>query len=79
MFYLFKGWLSMILNVAVVEDDIKIFEGLKGYLNKFSKSADVQINLHYFPDALKFLNDYRPVYNLVFMDINLPRNINLGV
>lgn len=62
----------MLLKIAVVEDEQKVFEGLKEFLDRFAASNKIEIEVSYFSDAVKFLDDYKPVYHLVFMDINLP-------
>lgn len=64
-----------IINVAVVEDEEKTFQLLNEYLLKFAKEKDIQFNVVHFSDGLNFINNYKSVYDLVFMDIEMP-NLN---
>ncbi len=60
------------IRAAIVEDDEKASQNLKALLERYEKENKTPITITYYPDALKFLNDYKPNFDLVFMDINLP-------
>ncbi len=60
------------VNVAIIEDDVASAETLKGFAEKYGKEKNVQINVSVFNNSLNFLENYKPVYDLVFMDILLP-------
>ncbi|MFA6829688.1 MAG: LytTR family DNA-binding domain-containing protein [Bacilli bacterium] len=62
----------MIIKVAIIEDDSVAYENLKSNLVRYGKENNREIIIKYFPDGLKFLSDYKPDYDLVFLDINLP-------
>lgn len=59
-------------NVCVVEDDLKYMNQLEEFLTKFGETNGVAFRLDKFSDGLDFLNAYRPVYDLILMDIRLP-------
>jgi two-component system, LytTR family, response regulator LytT len=59
-------------NIAIIEDDINASDLLQTYLNRFSKEKGETFNVHVFPTAILFLNNYRSNYDIVFMDIELP-------
>lgn len=63
------------LNIAIVEDNKNDLEKLITYLNKFSQEENVEINISHFSDGLQFLEKYKPIYDIVFMDIEMP-NVN---
>jgi two-component system response regulator LytT len=63
------------LKIAIVEDDSSAYENLKGALEQYGKDHGVETTISYFPDGLRFLVAYEPVFDIVFMDINMP-NMN---
>jgi len=60
------------LNIAIVEDDAPSAELLKEFAERYGKEKNIQITVNVFNNALSFLEGYKPVYDLVFMDILLP-------
>lgn len=64
----------MIINVAVVEDDDLEFKAIFEQIKKFvSEENDViDINITRFTSASLLLVGYKPVYDIIFMDIGLP-------
>lgn len=59
------------LSVAIVEDDEKDAKTLTSALMRYGKENSEEFRLKRFENAEKFLLDYRPVYDVVFMDIEL--------
>ena len=59
-------------KIAIVEDNRSAAEKLKGYLERFSKQENLAIYIDVFNEALTFLEHYKPVYDIVFMDIEMP-------
>ncbi len=62
----------MALKVAIVEDEEQAKKNLEDLLKRYQKDQHKDLLLSFFPDAVKFLNDYKPVYDIVFMDIKMP-------
>lgn len=60
------------LSVAVVEDTQKDTSLLCELLNRYQEETGQKVDIKTFSGAEKFLYDYRPVYDVVFMDIMLP-------
>lgn len=58
--------------VAIVEDDARAAQRLENHLNRFAAETEEQLHIEIFPDALQFLDGYAPVWQLVFMDIEMP-------
>lgn len=59
-------------RTAIVEDDEKFAETLKTYLIKYGSENGLQFSTAHFNNAMAFLNDYKPDYDLIFMDIKMP-------
>ena len=56
------------IKIAVVEDNKKDQAILTKYLKKFSARFEIET----FDSAVLFLTDYKPKYDIVFMDIEMP-------
>ena len=59
-------------NIAIVEDEDGAAELLASYIRKYAASAGTEFNIVRFANAVEFLSDYRAVYAVVFMDIQMP-------
>ncbi len=60
------------ITVAVVEDEARAADLLKQALLRYESESDVKFQITWFRDAELFLTNFKPVYNIVFMDIMLP-------
>lgn len=60
-------------NIAIVEDEDFAAELLKSYIDKYSAQTGQQFNVERFTTAVDFLKNYKSVYAVVFMDIQMPR------
>ena len=56
------------INVAIVEDDSREQEVLAEYLSRYSDHFSIRT----FKTAVEFLAGYKPNYDIVFMDIDMP-------
>ena len=63
---------SAMIKAAVVEDDKRAFGMLEAYIVQYEKEAGLRFSLSHFTDAELFLTNYKPLYDIVFMDIKLP-------
>jgi two-component system response regulator LytT len=59
-------------KVAIVEDEAHASDILVEYLKKYSTDHAVDFAPAVFPLPMDFLNNYKPIFDLVFMDIRLP-------
>lgn len=59
-------------NVAIVEDDPAARENLLNMLEAYQKKRNVKINSRCFENAVLLLEGYKPIYDIIFMDIELP-------
>ena len=59
--------------IAVVEDIPAEAEVLESYFHRFSAAGQDTFQITRFGDGSAFLNNYQPIYDLVMMDVNLPK------
>ena len=59
-------------NIAIIEDDVGAQKLLCDYLKRYGNEKNEQFACFTFGSAEQFLTDYRPDYDAVFMDIELP-------
>jgi two-component system, LytTR family, response regulator LytT len=62
----------MVIKIAIVEDEESAFQNLRQLILQYGKEKKREIVIQYFSDGVKFLNDYKPNFDVVFMDINMP-------
>lgn len=62
----------MDIRVAVIEDSDDAFFAVKEYLAEYSKKTAYNFNITRFEYSESFLENYKPVYDIVIMDIMLP-------
>ena len=59
-------------NIAIVEDQIQYADKIKEYIKSFSSDNNEEYNIFYFENAVDFLKNYKPIYAVVLMDIQMP-------
>lgn len=59
-------------NIAIVEDEDAAAEALASYIEKYSAATGQSFNVARFKSGNDFLADYKQVYAVVFMDIQMP-------
>lgn len=59
-------------KIAIVEDNEAASDKLKGFLERFASENEENFEITVFRDAAGFLDGYRQIYDMVFMDIELP-------
>ena len=60
------------VRVAIVEDNQKERDRIRECLAYSEQESDAAFDIQEFPNGLTFLGSYRPEYDLVFMDIDMP-------
>ncbi len=60
------------IKVAIVEDEITAVESLEQMLKRYEKEYDQQFDIKTYQNAVVFLENYQPNYDLIFMDIQMP-------
>lgn len=59
------------LHIALVEDDMLYVEKLKSYLDKFEEETGEKIDVVAFSDGEDITADYKPVWDIILMDIEM--------
>ena len=60
------------LRAAIVEDEKPSREKLLGFLRRYGEENQVEISAAEFGDGEEIVSSYRPVYDVVFLDIEMP-------
>ena len=57
------------INIAIVEDEKVASDLIYDYLLNYGKKSGEEFNVTVFKDPLALLENYKPTYDLIFMDI----------
>ncbi len=60
------------LTVAIIEDDDTAAAQIVSGLDEYAARNGIRFNTSRFVEATGFLENYRPIYDIVFMDIKMP-------
>ena len=59
------------VRIAVVEDEAASRQLLADYLTRYSEENNVSFDVTYFEDGGAIIGDYKPVYDIILMDIQM--------
>lgn len=59
------------MRIGVVEDDPLHMRALTGYLERYGQDREVEIEVATFTDGADLLESYRPVYDILLLDIQM--------
>ena len=59
------------IRVAIVEDEAEIREQLMGYVQRYTRQYGTAFEEKTVADGLEILEDYRPAYDLILLDIEM--------
>lgn len=62
----------MSVSIAIVEDDDGCAKATADYIKRFGEECGETFNITFFKNGICFLSGYRAVYDVVFMDIQMP-------
>lgn len=60
------------ISVAIVEDDPSDAQLLRECVDRYGDENGIGFEIVSFSDAVTFLDAYRPIYDVIFMDIQMP-------
>ena len=61
-----------LVHIAVVEDECKDRDLILSYIERFAAENCEMIRATHFENAASFLSGYNPIYDIVFLDIQMP-------
>lgn len=59
-------------HIAIVEDDPASAARLKQYIERYGRENDIVFSIELFADGVAVTAGYRPVWDIIFMDIEMP-------
>ena len=59
-------------RIAIVEDEEGCREQLRGFVDRYFRENGGEVEVTAFTNGMDFVSDYRPVYDIVLMDIKMP-------
>lgn len=59
------------IHAAIVEDNRKTRENLQQFLKRYGKESGNEYTIHVFEDGNDIVNNYRPIYDIILMDIQM--------
>lgn len=60
------------INIALVEDEADAANTEIGFLNRYAKEKGLSFTINHFKDGISFLEHYKPEYDIILMNIQLP-------
>ncbi len=60
------------IRIAIVEDDTAARTAMRAHLDRFAAETGRTFEVKEFSDAVAFLDGYRPLYDLVLLDVEMP-------
>ncbi len=61
----------MVVRIAIVEDEEQSAKLIEGFIAKYGAETDDVFEVVWYPDGDAIAADYRPVYDIIFMDIKM--------
>lgn len=59
-------------RIAIAEDDEACARQLREYLERYGRENGEELEIRWFPDGMELAEEYRPVYDLLLLDIEMP-------
>lgn len=60
------------IRIAIVEDETAVREQLAGYVQRHTRQYGTKFEVSEFADGAEILEEYRPVYDIIFLDVEMP-------
>ena len=57
--------------IALVEDEAEVRAQLQGYVQRHTRQYGTEFAVMEFADGMELLDDYRPVYDILFLDVEM--------
>ena len=66
-------------RIAIVEDEAAVREQLAEYVQRYTRQYGTQFEVTMFTDGVEILEDYRPVYDIIFLDVEMQHLDGMGM
>ena len=66
-----EGEALRMTRIAIVEDEAAVREQLAGYVQRYTRQYGTQFEVTMFTDGVEILEDYRPAYDIIFLDVEM--------
>ncbi len=60
------------LEIAIVEDREDCVENLQKHITRLKEEKGIECHYNVFKNGLFFIEQYKPIYDVIFMDIDMP-------
>ena len=60
------------IRIAIVDDDETYRAETKQYIERYAAETGENFSVTCFPGGMEFITDYKPVYDIAFLDIEMP-------
>lgn len=60
------------LQIAVVEDEELYLQQMQDFIRRYGEESGEEIEVSAFRDGTEILRHYRPIYDIIFLDIEMP-------
>ena len=67
------------MNIAIVEDTDADAENLESCINRYMKENNLCCTVKRFKDGMDFLDKYSSIYDIIFMDVDMPYKNGINV
>ena len=61
------------IRIAILEDEAPVREDLAGYLRRYTRQYGTKFEVSLFADGDEILEDYRPDWDIILLDVEMPR------
>ena len=59
-------------RIAVVDNSSSAAERMLSFLQRYQQQHNIIFQISFFPDGAKLMENYRPIYDIIFLDIEMP-------
>ena len=59
-------------KIAVVDNSSSAAERMRSFLQRYQEQHNTIFQISVFPDGAKLMEDYKPIYDIIFLDIEMP-------
>ena len=62
---------QQMIRIAIVEDEAQVQAQLLEYVERYKRQYGTAMEVHTFADGMELLDNYRPVYDLILLDVEM--------